>query len=120
MRPVRDASDRDAEYLACQMYTNSRVMGYQSRMQRARDRLHTVYLEVSQLDDAAPAPLLQRIAEAPLPPIDRTISTPRTRSTSGTRITAPNVASLMTLSDPPAGLYAFGSAARARLKEDSR
>lgn len=109
MRHVRDANDRDAEYLACQMYTNSRVLGYQTRMQRAKDRLHMIFLEVAELDDAGVAPVFHRpVVEAPLPPLDRMVSTPRTsRTISGTVPTASALAQIS--SDPPVGLYAFAS-----------
>lgn len=110
MKRLRDADERDAEYLACQMHTNSRVLGYQTRMQSARDRLHGIYLEVATAGGMPPIMERRRPTEVPLPAIDRTVSTPRLRSLpyQGPAIGADAARGRAApTSDPPAGMYAF-------------
>lgn len=87
MKPIRDADERDAEYLACQLRTNSQVLAMQNRMQAARDRLHEQYLEVAALTNAEDADTFIRpTVQAPLPALDRTVSLPRWNKASGTRM----------------------------------
>ena len=87
---VHDGNERDAKYLASQMQTNSRVMLLRTRMQQARDKLHDELVQVDLLEatGASVTPRPRPVVAVPLPPIDRTESTPRTRSrmVSGTRI----------------------------------
>lgn len=85
---VQDGSERDARYLASQLQTNSRVMQLRTRMQQARDKLHDQIVQVELLEPAAASmpPRPRPIVAVPLPPIDRTESTPRGRSASGTRL----------------------------------
>lgn len=71
----RGASNRDAAYLASQMVTNARVLSMQSRMVRARERLHGILIEVTEEAGAAERP--RAPDEVPIPPLDRTVSVPR-------------------------------------------
>jgi hypothetical protein len=85
---VHDGSERDAKYLASQMQTNSRVILLRTRMQQARDKLHDelVQADLMVATEAPATPRPRPVVAVPLPPIDRTESTPRGRAYSGTRL----------------------------------
>ena len=69
-----NADSRDAKYLACQLKTNSVVLHQRARITSELNKLHQIYLEVS---EEAGMPLTVSI---PAPSIDTSQSQPRLRA----------------------------------------
>lgn len=74
---IETADHRDAKYLAAQLHTNSIVMRYKMRMDRARERLHQIYLEVTE----GMGPQRRKSVDIPIPILDKSCSVPRIRNT---------------------------------------
>ena len=74
---IETADHRDAKYLAAQLHTNSIVMRYKMRMDRARERLHEIYLEVTE----GMGPKRRISVDIPIPTLDRSCSVPQLRNT---------------------------------------
>lgn len=70
---IETADQRDAKYLAAQLHTNSLVMRFKMRMDRARERLHQIYVEVHE----GLEPIRRKSVDIPIPTLDRSCSVPR-------------------------------------------
>ncbi len=88
---IETADHRDAKYLAAQLHTNSIVMRYKMRMDRARERLHEIYLEVTEGMSAARN---KPSVNIPIPALDRSCSVPRLVSARPPQLASPQFATI--------------------------